>query len=184
MTERWQERYAEKLCSAAHAITQIGPGRRIFIGSGAAEPGLLVDALVRDSARFSDNDVVHILTLGPAPYVAPEMAGHFRHTAFFIGANVRDAVQSGRADFMPVFLSEIPQLIRSRRVKLDVALLQVSPPDAGGRVSLGVSVDVVLAAVEAADLVIAQVNPHMPRTLGASLIPVSKIGRASCRERV
>ena len=117
MTERWQERYADKVCSAAQAISQIGPGRRIFIGSGAAEPALLVDALVRDSARFADNDVVHILTLGPAPYVAPEMAGRFRHTAFFIGANVRDAVQSGRADFMPVFLSEIPQLIRSRRVQ-------------------------------------------------------------------
>jgi acyl-CoA hydrolase/RimJ/RimL family protein N-acetyltransferase len=171
----WRERYAEKLCSAEQAIARIAPGRRIFIGSGAAEPEALVGALVEDSARFADNEVVHILTLGSAPYVAAEMAGHFRHTAFFIGANVRDAVQSGRADFTPVFLSEIPTLIRSRRVKVDVALLQVSPPDARGFVSLGVSVDVVLAAVEAADLVLAQVNPYMPRTLGASLVAVSKI---------
>jgi acyl-CoA hydrolase/ribosomal protein S18 acetylase RimI-like enzyme len=171
----WRERYSAKVCSAEQAIAHIAVGRRIFIGSGAAEPAVLVEALVRDSARFADNDIVHILTLGPAPYVAPEMAGHFRHTAFFIGPNVRDAVQSGRADFMPVFLSEIPELIRSHRVKIDVALLQVSPPDAGGNVSLGVSVDVVLAAVESADLVIAQVNPHMPRTLGPSLVPISKI---------
>jgi acyl-CoA hydrolase/GNAT superfamily N-acetyltransferase len=135
----------------------------------------LVQALVEQGQHLVDNDVVHILTLGPAPYVAPEMAERFRHTAFFIGPNVRSAVQSGQADFMPVFLSELPRLIRSGRTKVDVALLQVSPPDARGFVSLGVSVDVVLAAVEAADLVIAQVNANMPRTLGGSQIAVSEL---------
>ena len=169
----WRARHANQLCTAAEAIARILPGRRIFIGSGAAQPLGLVRALVNDSARFSDNDIVHILTLGPAPYVSPEMAGHFRHTAFFIGPNVREAVQSGRADFMPVFLSEIPELIRTGRVRIDVALLQVSPPDARGYVSLGVSVDVVKAAVDSAELVIAQVNPNMPRTLGDALVPVS-----------
>ncbi|HVY32259.1 MAG TPA: GNAT family N-acetyltransferase [Polyangiaceae bacterium] len=175
MSEDWRLRHASKLCTAAEAIARILPGRRIFIGSGAAEPVGLVRALVKDSSRFVDNEVVHILTLGPAPYVGPEMEGHFRHTAFFIGSNVRQAVQEGRADFMPVFLSEVPQLIRSRRVKIDVALLQVTPPDARGYVSLGVSVDVVKAALDSADIVIAQVNARMPRTLGDSLVSVAQL---------
>jgi acyl-CoA hydrolase/RimJ/RimL family protein N-acetyltransferase len=174
VTTTWQERYAPKLCTAPEAIAHILPGRRIFVGSGAAEPIGLVRALVNDANRFADNDIVHILTLGPAPYVAPEMEGHFRHTAFFIGPNVREAVQEGRADFVPVFLSEVPELLRSR-VKVDVALLQVSPPDARGYVSLGVSVDVVRAALDAAQLVIAQVNPYQPRTLGDSLIPAARL---------
>jgi acyl-CoA hydrolase/GNAT superfamily N-acetyltransferase len=109
--------------------------------------------------------------------VAPELAGRFRHTAFFIGANVREAVHDGRADFMPVFLSELPELIRSRRIRVDVALVQVSPPDRHGFVSLGVSVDVVRAAVDAAALVIAEVNPRMPRTLGDSFLHIDRIHR-------
>jgi acyl-CoA hydrolase/RimJ/RimL family protein N-acetyltransferase len=160
---------------AQQAIRKIAPGRRILIGSGAAEPCSLVSALVEHGEHLSDNEIVHLLTLGPAPYVAPEMASRFRHTAFFIGPNVRDAVKDGRADFMPVFLSEIPGLIRSGRVRIDVALLQVSPPDANGRVSLGVSLDIVRAAVESASLVIAEVNPRMPRTLGESLIDVAEL---------
>jgi acyl-CoA hydrolase/ribosomal protein S18 acetylase RimI-like enzyme len=175
VTVPWQQRFAHKLCSAEEAISRIAPGRRIFIGSGAAEPTALVEALVRNGTQLADNEIVHIMTLGPAPYVAPELASRFRHTAFFIGSNVREAVQSGRADFMPVFLSELPALMRTGRVKVDVALLQVSPPDARGYVSLGVSVDVVQAALEAARLVIAQVNPYMPRTLGATLVPVAKL---------
>jgi acyl-CoA hydrolase/GNAT superfamily N-acetyltransferase len=173
----WQERYPQKVATAEEAVRLIQRGRRILIGSGAAEPARLVEALVAQKERFHDNELVHLLTLGPAPYVAPGLERHFRHTAFFIGANVRDAVQQGRADFMPVFLSEIPQLIRSRRVRIDVALIQVSPPDRHGYVSLGVSVDVVRAAVEAADLVLAQVNPNMPRTLGDSFLPVARIAR-------
>jgi acyl-CoA hydrolase/RimJ/RimL family protein N-acetyltransferase len=158
--------------SAGDAIRKIAPGRRILIGSGAAEPSALVAALVEQGDHLSDNEIVHLLTLGPAPYVSPEMDGRFRHTAFFIGPNVREAVKDGRADFMPVFLSEIPGLIRSGRVKVDVALLQVSPPDSEGRVSLGVSVDIVRAAVECASLVIAEVNPRMPYTLGESLVDI------------
>lgn len=175
MSHGWQTRYASKLCTAAEAIARIEPGRRIFIGSGAAEPATLVEALVKHGTQLFDNEIVHILTLGPAPYVAPELSERFHHLAFFIGPNVREAVQAGRADFMPVFLSEVPSMIRSGRVKVDVALLQVSPPDARGYVSLGVSVDVVQAALEAAELVIAQVNPHMPRTLGSALVPVSSL---------
>ncbi len=175
MTKNWKERYRLKVATAAQAVKLIERGRRILIGSGAAEPTSLVDALVEHGDHLVDNEIVHLLTLGPAPYVAPEMAARFRHTAFFIGANVRKAVQEGRADFMPVFLSEIPELIRTRRVRIDVALLQVSPPDEHGYVSLGVSVDIVRAAVEMADLVIAEVNPRMPRTLGDSFVPVSRI---------
>jgi acyl-CoA hydrolase/GNAT superfamily N-acetyltransferase len=171
----WRQRYADKVVTAEEAIRGILPGRRILIGSGAAEPVTLVRAMVEQGAHLADNEVVHLLTLGPAPYVEPAHARRFRHTAFFIGANVRSAVQEGRADFMPVFLSEIPELIRSRRVRIDVALLQVSPPDAHGYVSLGVSVDIVRGAVDAATLLIAEVNPNMPRTHGDSFLDVRRI---------
>lgn len=172
----WRLTHASKLTSAEEAIRLVRPGRRILIGSGAAEPVALVEALVR-ADHLADNEIVHLLTLGPAPYVRPEFKDRFRHTAFFIGANVRDAVQQGRADFLPVFLSEIPELIRRRRVRIDVALIQVSPPDAHGFVSLGVSVDVVRAAVEMAELVIAEVNQRMPRTHGDSFVHVSRLDR-------
>lgn len=171
----WRSVHASKVTSAADAIALIRPGRRILIGSGAAEPVRLVESLVRDGQHLADNELVHLLTLGPAPYVRPELAARFRHSAFFIGPNVRQAVQDGRADFIPVFLSEIPELIRSRRVRIDVALIQTSVPDAHGYVSLGVSVDVVRAAVDAADLVLAEINPRMPRTHGDSFLPVSRI---------
>jgi acyl-CoA hydrolase/GNAT superfamily N-acetyltransferase len=171
----WQRRYADKTTDAASAVRAIRAGRRILIGSGAAEPIGLVDSLVGHGQHLVDNEIVHLLTLGPAPYVRPEFSRQFRHTAFFIGPNVRDAVQDGRADFLPVFLSEIPELIRTRRVRVDVALVQVSPPDRHGYVSLGVSVDIVRAAVNAAEMVIAEVNPNMPRTHGDSFVPVSLI---------
>ena len=131
--------------------------------------------MVANGNHLADNEVVHLLTLGPAPYVKPGMEHRFRHTAFFIGRNVRDAVRDGRADFMPVFLSELPRLIRSRRIRIDVALIQVSPPDRHGYVSLGVSVDIVRAAVETADLILAEVNPLMPRTHGDSFLHVNRL---------
>lgn len=175
--ETWLGAHASKVATPAAALSLIRPGRRILIGSGAAEPITLVEALARDAQHLADNEIVHLLTLGPAPYVSPELASRFRHSAFFIGPNVRQAVQEGRADFIPVFLSEIPELIRSRRVRIDVALIQTSLPDAHGYVSLGVSVDVVRAAVDTADLVLAEVNPRMPRTHGDSFLHVSKIDR-------
>ena len=171
----WQDRYRARIATPAQAIARIAAGRRILIGSGAAEPTTLVRALVEHGEHLSDNEIVHLLTLGPAPYVQPEMAERFRHTAFFIGPNVRSAVQSGRADFMPVFLSEIPRLIRSGRVRVDAVLVQVTPPDRHGQVSLGVSVDVVRAAVDSADLVIAEVNPNMPRTFGETTVNIRDI---------
>lgn len=166
---------AEKITTAREAIGKLASGRRLLIGSGAAEPLTLVRSLITDGEHLADTEIVHILTLGPAPYVAPEHAGRFRHTAFFIGPNTREAIAEGRADFMPVFLSEIPELIRSRRVRIDAVLIQATPPDRHGYCSLGVSVDVVRAAVDSAELVIAEINPQMPRTLGDSFVPVSRI---------
>jgi acyl-CoA hydrolase/GNAT superfamily N-acetyltransferase len=171
----WLDHHRSRITTPAAAVKRIAAGRRILIGSGAAEPTTLVRALVEHGEHLADNEIVHLLTLGPAPYVSPDMRGRFRHTAFFIGSNVREAVQDGRADFMPVFLSEIPRLIRSRRVRVDVVLMQVTPPDRHGRVSLGVSVDVVRAAVDSADLVIAEVNPNMPRTFGDAVVDMSDI---------
>ncbi|HSB36477.1 MAG TPA: acetyl-CoA hydrolase/transferase C-terminal domain-containing protein [Thermoanaerobaculia bacterium] len=171
----WQTRYSWKVSTAEEAIRAIPPGRRILIGSGAGEPARLVEAMVDKGTHLFGNEIVHLLTLGPAPYVAPGLQERFRHTAFFIGANVRQAVQEGRADFMPVFLSEIPQVITSGRVAVDVALIQVSPPDRHGFVSLGVSVDIVKAAVDTASLILAEVNPRMPRTHGDSFIHVERI---------
>lgn len=171
----WQERYAAKRATADEAVLAIPPGRPILIGSGAAEPVGLVEALARQAGHFSDNTVVHLMTLGPAPYVDPALAAHFRHNAFFIGANVRQAVHEGRADYTPVFLSQIPQLIRARRLPVDVALVQCTPPDRFGYVNIGVSVDIVMAAIESARLVIAEVNPRVPWVYGAGFLEMDRI---------
>jgi acyl-CoA hydrolase len=171
----WKTRYAAKIATAEDAVRLIPPRKRILIGSGAAEPGHLVEAMVAHGGHLEGNEVVHLMTLGSAPYVQPGLEGRFRHTAFFIGANVRAAVQEGRADFMPVFLSEIPQLIISGRVGIDAALIEVSPPDRHGFASLGVSVDIVRAAVDTASVILAEVNPNMPRTLGDSFVHVDRL---------
>lgn len=173
----WKQRYHGQVADAATAVRAIGSGQTVFVGSGAAEPQLLVRALAARGSDLREVEIVHIMTLGAAPYAEPGGGGGFRHNALFIGANVRAAVAAGRADYTPVFLSEIPRLFRSGRISLDAALVQVSPPDAHGMCSLGVSVDVVKAAVECAPLVIAQVNPLMPRTLGDGFLHVDRIAR-------
>ncbi len=156
---------------AQTALARVRSGQHVFVGSGCAQPGLLVKALVGRASELHDVEVLHLMTIGAAPYADPALQGSFRHNAFFIGANVRSSVGSGAADYTPVFLHEIPHLIRSGRIPIDVALVQVSPPDSAGRMSLGISVDITKAAVETARLVIAQVNARMPRTHGASLLP-------------
>lgn len=170
-----QQLYATKQMTLQQAISTIPKGKHLFVGSGAAEPVGLVEELVAQADRFADNSIVHLLTLGPAPYVEAQFQDRFRHNAIFIGSNVREAVRDGRADYTPVFLSQIPALIRCRRIPVDVALIQTSPPDSFGFVNLGVSVDVVLAAIEAADLVIAEINPRMPVIYGAGFVPVDRI---------
>lgn len=156
--------------TAQEAVAVIKSGDRVFVHSIAAAPQKLVAAMTARAGELRVVEVVSIHTEGPAPYAAPEHARSFRVNALFTGANVREAVQSGRADYMPVFLSEVPQLFRAGVLPLDVALIQVSPPDRHGFCSLGVSVDVTRAAVQVARTVIAQVNRHMPRTHGDGII--------------
>jgi acyl-CoA hydrolase/GNAT superfamily N-acetyltransferase len=175
MTElRWKERFRLRTVDAPTALAAVQRGSRVFVGSGCAEPVLLVSAL---AARedLTDVEVLHIMTIGQAPYARATQGGRFRHNAFFIGSNVREAVASGDADYTPVFLSEVPALFRSRRLPIDVALISTTPPDAHGYCSLGVSVDVVKSAVEAAERVVAEVNPNMPRTHGAGFLHVDDI---------
>ncbi len=160
--------------AAADALTCVQRGTRVFVGSGCAEPTLLVGALA-ERADVTDVEVIHIMTIGHAPYAAATQAARFRHNAFFIGSNVREAIAQGAADYTPIFLSEIPQLFRSRRMRLDVALVSCTPPDVNGFCSLGISVDVVKSAVESAEIVVAEVNPSMPRTHGASFVHVNDL---------
>lgn len=171
---RWQERYRLRTVAAAQALACVRRGGRVFVGSGCAEPTLLVSALAQ-RADVTDVEVLHIMTVGHAPYADAAQKGRFRHNAFFIGSNVRDAVAQGVADYTPIFLSEIPDLFRSGRLKIDVALVACAPPDAHGFCSLGVSVDVVKAAADAAGVIVAEVNPRMPRTHGAGFIHVDDV---------
>lgn len=157
------------------AMAHITSGSRVYIHGGAATPQHLVAAMMERAPLLRDVEIVHLHTEAPAPYVAPEMAGHFRHNALFIGPNVRLAIADGRADYTPVFLSDIPRLFApGGALPLDVALVQVTPPDADGNCSLGPSVDCALAAISNARVVIGQVNARMPRSRGAS-IPLSAI---------
>lgn len=171
----WRRRYAHKLRSADETLSVVRSGQHIFVGSGAAEPQLLVERLMARADYLHAAEIIHIMTLGLAPYALPPVKESFRHNAFFVGPNVRDAVAAGEADYTPVFLSEVPRLFRSGRVPIDVALIQVTPPDEHGFCSLGVSVDIVKPAVECAQIVIAEVNSRMPRTHGDSFIAADAI---------
>ena len=161
--------------TAEEAVAVVRSGDRVFVHGVAATPHVLIDALVARAPALTDVEITHLHTEGPAPYAAPEMAGHFRTNALFVGANVRQAVNEGRGDYLPVFLSEVPLLFRRKILPLDVALIQVSPPDKHGFCSLGVSVDVARAAVQTAVTTVAQVNPQMPRTHGDGLIHVEDL---------
>jgi acyl-CoA hydrolase/GNAT superfamily N-acetyltransferase len=171
----WNSYYQRCCMSAEQAVAPIRSGQRVFLGSNAAEPQKLVQALTGRADQLADTELIHILTLGLAPASAAQFQNQFRHNAFFIGQNTRDAVNACRADYTPLFLSEIPALFRCGQVPLDYTIVQVSPPDAHGYCSLGISVDVVKAAVETASFVIAEVNPQMPRTLGDSFLHVTQI---------
>jgi 4-hydroxybutyrate CoA-transferase len=171
----WEAEYKDKLRSAADAVACVRSGMRVYIHPGCAEPEVLVDALIKRAPEVHDVEIVHLMTLGQSGYIAPEMAGHFRHNAMFIGGNVRAAVNDGRADYTPVFLSEVEGLFESGAMPIDVALIQVSPPDAHGFCSFGVGVDTTLTAAKCAQFVVAQVNDQMPRTYGDSFIHVSQI---------
>ena len=171
----WQVDYKRKLMNARDALRCVESGMRVLIHPGCAEPEALVAALMERAPFVRDVEIVHLMTMGTAPYTAPEMAGHFRHNAVFIGANTRQAINEGRADYTPIFLSEIEGLFESGEMPIDVALIQVSPPDAHGFCSFGVGVDITLTGARCARYVVAQVNDQMPRTYGDSFIHVSQI---------
>ncbi len=150
-------------------------GDHVFIGAGCGEPQALVRELTEAGSRLADTEVYHLLTLGTAPYTAPRFSETFRLNSFFIGADVRNDVAEGRADYTPVYLSEVPRLFRSGQLSIDTALIQLSPPDAHGYCSFGVAVDITKPAAEAARCRIAQINPSMPRTLGDCFIHVDEL---------
>lgn len=171
----WREEYNSKCMDAAQALEAVRSGARVWIQSGCGTPSTLVNALVARAPEVRDVEVVHMMTLGSADYTKPEFEGHFRHRGLFLGANVREAVAAGRADYTPIFLSEIEDLFVSGALPLDVVLMQVSPPDEHGFMSLGTTVDCTLTATRCATVVIAEVNERMPRTHGDTSIHVSHI---------
>ena len=171
----WTKDYRELIATSSEAAARIKPGQRVFVGTGCAQPESLINALVERSATLVDTEIVHLLTQGDAPYADRRLTRHFRVNSFFISKNVRDVIQDGLGDYTPIFLSDIPRLFTSGQLPLDVALIQVTPPDDRGMCSLGISVDIVKSAAENATLVIAEVNPEMPRTLGNSFISVHDI---------
>lgn len=174
-----KKRYPQKFVSEERIFRHVHRGARIFIGTGCGEPQYLVRALIQyvesHPKAFFDAEVFHVWTLGVAPYTDEKFKYNFRHNSFFVGNNTRDAVNKGIADYTPVFLSEVPDLFRRRIVPVDIALVQTSPPDTQGYMSLGVSVDIVKAAIEKAAVVIAQVNSHMPRVHGDSFIHIEDV---------
>ncbi len=164
-----------KLCLANEAVNHVNSNQRIFVHGGAATPTRLIDALVEQSPRLRDVELIHLHTSGDGAYAKPEYARSFRVANLFVGENMRRHLDGDRVDYLPLFLSEIPRLFRSGRRALDIALVQVSPPDRRGYCSLGVSVDVARAAVDSAKLVIAQVNRHMPRVHGDGFVHIDQL---------
>jgi 4-hydroxybutyrate CoA-transferase len=171
----WLANYRRKIVPPQEAVRCIQSNMRVYIHPGCAEPEELVEALMARAPFVRNVEIVHLLTVGRADYIAPQMEGHFRHNAMFIGGNVRQAINEGRADYTPVFLSQVEDLFESEQMPIDVALIQVSPPDAHGFCSFGVGVDATLGAARYAKFVLAQVNDQMPRTFGDSFIHVNDL---------
>lgn len=169
------DQYRQKIMSADRALEAVRSGNRIWIQEGNGTPVPLIEALLRRAPELRNVEIVHMLTLGSADYTLPEYEGHFRHNGLFLGHNVREAVAAGRADYTPIYLSEIEKLFWSGEMPLDVALIQTSPPDEFGYLSLGTSIDCTLSAAQCAGLVVAEVNDQMPRTLGDTFLHVSKV---------
>jgi 4-hydroxybutyrate CoA-transferase len=167
-----------RVVSAAEAVAGIRSGQQLYLQCAAATPSVLLDALVARAPELEAVSVVHLHCEGPGPHLAPEMAGHFRHRALFIGPNARAAVNEGRADYVPVFLSDVPRLFASGHLPLDYVFVNATPPDAHGFCSLGTSVEAMHAAIKAAKTVVVQFNRGVPRTLGDSFIHVDDIDLA------
>jgi len=171
----WSEAYRRKVTSAEAAVQTVASGEHVWLHAGCNNPEELLNALVARSKELRDVEVTHLLTFGAAPHVDAACAGSFRHRALFAGPNVRAAINEGRADWVPVFLSEIPGLVRSRVIPVDVAFIHIAPPDEHGFCSYGVGVECTKAAAESARAVVALVNRQMPRSLGDCFIHVSRL---------
>ena len=168
----WKETYKDMIKTPKRALSQLQSGHRVFLGTGCGEPTVLIEAMTKIAGKLADVEIVELLTKGNAPYTDKKYASCFKVNSFFIGHNIREVIQEGRGDYTPVLMSDIPRLFNSGQLPLDVALIQVTPPDSRGKMSLGISVDIVKAAAENASLVIAQVNPQMPWTRGDSLVDI------------
>ena len=184
--EEMKRIYPEKFGSEAEIFSHIHRGDRIFIHTACGEPQYLVRALIQyvesNPKAFFDAEVFQVWTLGVAPYTDEKFKYNFRHNSFFVGTNSREAVNRGMADYTPIFLSRVPDLFYRGMVPINVALVQTSPPDAHGYMSLGVSVDIVKAAVEKASIVIAQINNHMPRVHGDGFINIENVDFIICHD--
>jgi acyl-CoA hydrolase/RimJ/RimL family protein N-acetyltransferase len=171
--------YPKKFASEDEIFSHIRRGDHIFVASGCGEPQYLVQAMIRyvesNPKAFFDAEIIHIYSLGLAPYAGAKYKANFRHNSFFIGNSTRDSINSGMADYTPISLSQLPSLLSSGAVQIDVALIQTSLPDAHHYLNLGVSVDVVKAATEKAKIVIAQINPNMPTIHGDGFIHIKDV---------
>jgi len=169
------ERYHSRLVTAEEAVRQIHSGNRIFLTGNCSVPQKTLAALVNYAPQLENVEICQSLTVGPADYVSPEMQGHLHVNTMFVSANVRKAVNEGRADFTPVLLSEFPLLFKNHHLPVDVALIHVSPPDEHGFCSFGIEVGLTKSPAESAKMIIAEVNQQMPRMLGDSFIHVSRL---------
>ncbi|WP_053956155.1 acetyl-CoA hydrolase/transferase family protein [Inediibacterium massiliense] len=171
----WKEIYKSKLTTSEEAVKKIKSKDRVVIGHAVGEPQRLIEAMVKNKDQYEDVELVHMVAMGKGEYTHPEMAPHFRHNALFVGGSTRGAVAEARADYTPCFFTEIPRLFKDEYLPVDVAMVQLSRPDEHGYCSFGVSNDYTKPATECAKIVIAEVNDHMPRTMGDSFIHVSDL---------
>ncbi|MEA4988384.1 MAG: acetyl-CoA hydrolase/transferase C-terminal domain-containing protein, partial [Anaerovorax sp.] len=162
----WQEQYKSRLCTAEEAVRHIEDGSAVVLAHCVGEPPVLVEAMVANAEQYKNVEVKHMVSLGSGGYAVPGMEEHFRANPLFVSANTRNAIIEGRADFTPAFFHEIPLLLRERKIKCDVVMAQVTPPDEDGYCSLGTSVDYTYQAIKSAKIVIVQVNDQFPRTYG------------------
>jgi len=174
-TAPWVKNYKSKVVTADEAVKSIKSNDKIIVQPGCAAPLEIINAMVKRKDELFNVDIYHILTVGELPYVKPGMEGHFKHKAFFIGGNARSAINEGRAEFIPIFLSEVTLLFKNGVIQADAAFIHVSPPDEHGFCSYGIDVGNIKTPAEKAKIVIAQVNKNMPRGLGNSFIHVNKI---------
>ncbi|MFP5212794.1 MAG: acetyl-CoA hydrolase/transferase family protein, partial [Acidobacteriota bacterium] len=171
----WRDTYESRVIAAEEALQAIKRGNRVFIGSGCSEPQHLVQALEQVISELADIEILHIMSVGRSRYTEASFSDKCRLKSFFVASSAREAVAEGRADYTPICLGDVPELFRSGALPIDVAIIQVSPPDEHGFCSYGIGVDIVKSAAESARHVIAQVNPRMPMTLGDTFVQVRDI---------